>query len=357
MRTVERTNEVNLTKIPFHQVLREDGTLVERTYLNLEFEFMKELMHKMVFTRQWDERAIKLSRQGRIGFHAPVSGQEAAMIGTEAAMNREDFIVPAYREMPTLYWHGYPMHQLFLYSLGHQQGGNIPKDVHCFVPQVIIGAQIVEAVGVGLAFNLKKEPRVAITYIGDGGTSQGDFYEGLNFAGALNAPVVFVVQNNGYAISVSREKQTKAKTLAQKAVAAGIEGIQVDGMDVLAVYDVMKEALDRARSGRGPTLIEAVNYRFLPHTLSGDDPSRYRNSEEEEHWRKKDPLIRMRKFLTVSSYWTEQDENNAIECANEAVQKAIELVEKTPEMTHDDLINFVFEKPTPQLIAQRKEFK
>ncbi len=345
------------TRAGFHQLIREDGSLVDEENAQLDFRVLKELMRRMVFTRRWDERAIKLSQQGRIGYHAPVMGQEAAVIGTEAAMNRDDFIVPAYRELPSLYWHGYPMHQLFLYTLGHQHGGNVPKDVHCFVPQIIVGAQIVQAVGVGLAFKIKKEQRVAVTYIGDGGTSQGDFYEGINFAGALDAPVVVVVQNNGYAISLSRDKQTKAETLAHKAVAAGIEGVQVDGMDVAAVYDVMKTALTRARMGLGPTLIEAVNYRLMPHTLSGDDPSRYRSSAEEDEWRAKDPLIRLRILLSERGLWSHQDESEAIAAADDEIEKALELVERTPKMTQDDLINYVFETPPQDLKTQGKEYQ
>src|SRR5699024_9698528 len=155
----------------------------------------------------------------------------------------------------------------------------------------------VQAAGVGLGLRMRGKKNVAVTYTGDGGTSQGDFYEGLNFAGAFNANVIFIVQNNGFAISVPREKQTKAKTLAQYAVAAGMEGIQVDGMDVLAVYAATKDARERAINGEGPTMIETLTYRYGPHTMAGDDPTRYRSADLDTEWEKKDPLVRFRKFL------------------------------------------------------------
>ncbi|MCL6593751.1 MAG: thiamine pyrophosphate-dependent dehydrogenase E1 component subunit alpha, partial [Alicyclobacillus sp.] len=263
--------------VPYVQILNEDGKVVDASRLpKLSEAELRELMRRMVFTRILDQRAVRLARQGRLGFYAPVSGQEAAMIGSEAATTREDFLLPGYRDIPQIVFHGYPLYQWVLYSRGHQHGGEIPEGVHTLMPQIIIGAQYVQAAGTALAFKLRGERRVAVAYTGDGGTSQGDFYEGINFAGAFQAPAVFIVQNNQFAISVPVQLQTAAETLAQKAVAAGIPGIQVDGNDVLAVYTVTKEAVERARNGGGPTLIEAVTFRFGPHTMSGDDPTRYR---------------------------------------------------------------------------------
>src|SRR5690625_5566521 len=196
----------------------------------------------------------------------------------------------------------------------------MPENVHALSPQIIIGAQYVQAAGVGLGLRMRDKKNVAVTYTGDGGTSQGDFYEGLNFAGAFNANVIFIVQNNGFAISVPREQQTKAKTLAQKAIAAGIEGIQVDGMDVLAVYAATKDARARAISGEGPMLIETLTYRYGPHTMAGDDPRRYRTEDLDSEWEKRDPLIRFRTYLTNKGIWTPEEEEAVIEQAKDEIR-------------------------------------
>lgn len=349
--------ELEARPVPFLQVLDEKGNVVDKARLpKLSDDDLRNLMYKMVFTRVWDQRAVKLARQGRLGFYAPVAGQEASMIGSEAATSREDFILPGYRDIPQLVWHGLPLYQAFLYSRGHQHGGEIPEDVNVLMPQIIIGAQIVEATGVALGFKLKGEKRVAITYTGDGGTSQGDFYEGMNFAGAYTAPAIFIVQNNQFAISVPVSMQTAAHTLAQKAVAAGIPGIQVDGMDVLAMYAATKEAVNRARNGDGPTMIEAVTFRYGPHTMSGDDPTRYRTKDVESEWEQKDPLIRFRTFLEQKGLWSQEDEEKTIEEAKNQVQEALTKADQYPKMTIEGLIDSMFEQLPAELKAQRAEF-
>lgn len=343
--------------VPYLQVLNEEGKVVNPDLLpDLSDDQLREIMYRMVFTRVWDQRAIKLTRQGRLGFYAPVAGQEGSMIGSEYAINKEDFILPGYRDMPQCVWHGWPLHQAFLYSRGHQFGGQIPEGVNILMPQIIIGAQIVMANGVAMAFKLRGEKRVAITYTGDGGTSQGDFYEGLNFAGAFNLPTIFVVQNNQFAISVPVSQQTAAKTLAQKAVAAGIPGVQVDGMDVLAMYAATKQAAERARGGNGPTLIEAITFRYGPHTMSGDDPTRYRTRDTEEVWERKDPLIRFRTYLEGKNLWSQEDEERAIEDAKNAVNEGLKKADEAPKMSIPGLIDSMFEQLTPTLAQQRAEF-
>lgn len=318
---------------------------------------LREIMRRMVFTRIWDQRAISLNRQGRLGFYAPVAGQEASKIGSQFALDREDFILPSYRDIPQIVWHGLPLHQAFLYSRGHQAGGKIPEGVNVLMPQIIIGAQIVQCTGVALGFKLNGKKNVAVTYIGDGGSSQGDFYEGINFAGAYNVPAIFIIQNNKYAISVPVEKQTKAQSLAHKAVAAGIPGYQVDGMDVLAVYRVMSEAVEKAKNGEGPTLIENLTYRFGPHTMAGDDPTRYRTNEEAGEWEKNDPLIRFRKYLEAKDLWSEDDENKVIEEAKQAVNDAIRKADETAKMTIDGLIDSMFETLPRHLEEQKAEYR
>lgn len=343
--------------LSYWQVLNEDGQVVNPDLLpKLSDETLRELMRKMVFTRIWDGRAVKLTRQGRLGFYAPVAGQEASMIGSEAATQKEDFLLPSYRDVPQAVWHGWPLYQAFLYSRGHQHGGQFPADVNVLMPQIIIGAQIVQTAGVALGFKLNHEPRVAFTYIGDGGTSQGDFYEGINFAGAYQAPAVFIVQNNQFAISVPVRLQTAAETLAKKAVAAGIPGVQVDGMDVLAVFAATKQAVERARAGGGPSLIETITFRYGPHTMSGDDPTRYRTKDMEEQWQRKDPLVRFRKYLEDRKLWSGGDEERVIAEANDAVKDALEQADKYPKMTVSQLIDSMFEELPTDLLTQRAEF-
>lgn len=343
--------------VEYVQVLSPEGKVVNPDRLpKLSDEQLRELMHRMVFTRIWDQRAIRLTRQGRLGFYAPVSGQEAAMIGSEYATTKEDFIMPGYRDVPQCVWHGWPLYQAFLYSRGHQHGGEFPKNVHVMMPQIIIGAQIVQTNGIAMAFKLRGEKRVAITYTGDGGTSQGDFYEGLNFAGAFHLPSIFVVQNNQFAISVPVESQTAAHTLAQKAIAAGIPGIQVDGMDVLAMYTATKEAVDRARAGDGPTMIEAVTFRYGPHTMSGDDPTRYRTKETENEWEQKDPLVRFRIYLEGKGLWSKEEEDSVVEEAKNAVNEALKKADEYQKMTVPSLIDSMFETLTPELVRQKAEY-
>ena len=239
------------------QILNEEGEVVnEASMPDLSDEQLIELMRRMVYTRILDQRSISLNRQGRLGFYAPTAGQEASQIATHFALEKEDFVLPGYRDVPQLIWHGLPLYQAFLFSRGHFRGNQMPDGVNALSPQIIIGAQYIQTAGVALGMKKRGKKAVAITYTGDGGASQGDFYEGINFAGAYKAPAIFVVQNNRYAISTPGEKQSTAQTLAQKAAAAGIAGVQVDGMDALAVYAVTREARERAINGEGPTLIE-----------------------------------------------------------------------------------------------------
>lgn len=334
-------------------ILSPDGEVInEGAMPKLSNDQLRELMRRMVFTRTWDERAVNLGRQGRLGFYAPVSGQEATMIGSEFALNKEDFVCPGYRDMPQIVWHGLPMYQAFLYSRGHQHGGQIPEGVNVLMPQIIIGAQILHATGVAMAFKKRKEQRVAITYTGDGGSSEGDFYEGMNFAGAFKLPVIYVVQNNGYAITTPFAKQTAAQSVAHKAVAAGIQGVQVDGMDVLAVYKAVSDAAERGRKGEGATLIEALTYRFKPHSMA-DDTTKYRTKEEEGTWEPKDPLNRFRNFLTKKGLWSEEEEARVKEEAKATVAEHIKKAEETEKMTVAGLIDSMFET-TPQHLEEQK---
>ncbi|MBU8906755.1 pyruvate dehydrogenase (acetyl-transferring) E1 component subunit alpha [Desertibacillus haloalkaliphilus] len=338
------------------QIMNEEGEIVNESAMpKLSDEELQEMMRRMVYTRIWDQRAISLNRQGRLGFYAPVAGQEASMLGSQFALDNKDWILPGYRDIPQIVWHGLPLYQAFLYSRGHIEGGRIPDEVNVLMPQIIIGAQIVQTAGVALGLKRKNKDNIAITYTGDGGASQGDFYEGLNFAGAYNAPAVFVVQNNRFAISVPVEKQSAAKTIAQKAVAAGIEGVQVDGMDILAVYAATKDARERALNGV-PTLIETMCYRYGPHTMAGDDPTRYRTSELDDEWEKKDPIVRFRKYLEKKGLWSEEKENEVVDKAKEDIKAAIKEADAAPKQKVTDLIGTMFEELPSHLREQMEEY-
>lgn len=325
------------------RVLDETGKVVDQELAALlSDEELVELFKQMVWSRVLNERSTKLNRQGRLGFFAPTAGEEASQIASNFAMEKEDFLLPAYRDIPQLVQHGLPLYQAFLWSKGHALGNKYPEGLQALPPQIIIGAQYVQAAGVALGLKRNQKPNVAYTYTGDGGTSEGDFYEGMNFAGAFKAPAIFFVQNNGYAISVPRALQTAAPTLAQKAVAAGIPGVQVDGMDALAVYAVTKSARDWSVAGNGPVLIETLTYRYGPHTLSGDDPKRYRTSAEEGDWQQKDPLIRMRKYLLEKGLWTSELEQSWEEEFNEQINEAIKETEAAPVQKISEFLENTF---------------
>jgi pyruvate dehydrogenase E1 component alpha subunit len=340
------------------QILNEEGEVVNEAAMpDLSDEQLQELMRRMVYTRILDQRSISLNRQGRLGFYAPTAGQEASQIASQYALEKEDFILPGYRDVPQIVWHGLPLWQAFLFSRGHFKGNQIPEDVNVISPQIIIGAQYIQAAGVALGLKKRGKKAVAITYTGDGGTSQGDFYEGINFAGAFKAPAIFIVQNNRFAISTPVDLQSAAKTLAQKGVAAGIPGIQVDGMDALAVYTAVKEARERAINGEGPTLIETLTYRYGPHTMAGDDPTRYRTSEMDNEWELKDPLVRFRKFLESKKLWNEELENETIEKAKDDIKEAIKLADAEPKQKVTDLIENMYEEMPYNLKEQYEIYK
>ena len=340
------------------QILNEEGEVVNEAAMpDLSDEQLQELMRRMVYTRILDQRSISLNRQGRLGFYAPTAGQEASQIASQYALEKEDFILPGYRDVPQIVWHGLPLWQAFLFSRGHFKGNQIPEDVNVISPQIIIGAQYIQAAGVALGLKKRGKKAVAITYTGDGGTSQGDFYEGINFAGAFKAPAIFIVQNNRFAISTPVDLQSASKTLAQKGVAAGIPGIQVDGMDALAVYTAVKEARERAINGEGPTLIETLTYRYGPHTMAGDDPTRYRTSEMDNEWELKDPLVRFRKFLENKKLWNEELENETIEKAKDDIKEAIKLADAEPKQKVTDLIEIMYEEMPYNLKEQYEIYK
>ena len=340
------------------QIMDEKGNIVNPDLMpDVTDEELVQFMTDMVWSRILHERSTALNRQGRLGFYAPTAGQEASQLGSIAAIEKEDVLLPGYRDVPQLIKHGLPLTQAFLWSRGHADGNLYPEDLKALPPQIIIGAQYIQNAGVALGLKKRGAKNVAITYTGDGGTSQGDFYEGINFAGAYKAPAIFIIQNNGWAISTPRHMQTAAVTLAQKAVAAGIPGIQVDGMDFLAVYAVTKKAREYAIAGNGPVLIETITNRFGPHTLSGDDPTRYRDQADLEGWQAKDPLIRMRNYLTEKGLWSEEKENEVIEATKEEIKDAVKEADKAPKQKVSNFLKHMFEEPTPNIAEQIEVFE
>ncbi|AQP53258.1 pyruvate dehydrogenase (acetyl-transferring) E1 component subunit alpha [Vagococcus penaei] len=335
--------------VPFVQILNEEGKLVNKgAKSSLTDEELVALMKNLVWGRTVNERLILAGRQGRIGNLPPSEGQEASQLATLFAMKKEDFLMPTYRDVIPLVSHGMPMKNAVLWYRGHVAANILPENVNGLPAQVIIGSQYVQAAGLGMAYKRDKKDQVVMTYIGDGGSSQGDFYEGINFAGVFESQAVFIVQNNQYGISVPREMQTKAKTLAQKAAAAGIPGIQVDGMDPLALYEVTKMARDYTMAGNGPVLIETLTYRFGPHTLS-DDPTRYRTQEELESWLAKDYMIRMKKYLGEKGLWSEELEQEVIDATIVEMNDALDAADAEPAQKVSQLLANVFEVPTPRI--------
>jgi len=277
-------------------ILDSEGTLDSALDPDIPPEELKRLYRAMRLGRRFDERMLRLQRQGRIGTFAPIKGQEAAQIGSVATLRRTDWMVPSFRETAAMLWRGWTMEHILLFFAGYLEGGRPAPEQHDLPICIPVGGQLPHAVGLAYAAQYRGDDAVVMVYCGDGATSEGDFHEAMNFAGVWHLPLVFVVQNNQWAISVPLKKQTHSRTIAQKALAYGFPGIQVDGNDALAVYAASREAVERARGGDGPTLIECVTYRLSMHTTS-DDPTKYRSVEEVEAWERKDPLTRFGAYL------------------------------------------------------------
>ena len=306
----------------------------------------------MTLARAFDTKAVNLQRTGQLGTYAPCLGHEATHVGVGAAMHALDVLAPVYREIGTQLWRGVTMREILVYWGGDERGSDFAVPRGDFAWCVPIATQTLHAAGAAMAFKIKREPRCALAYIGDGGTSEGAFYEAMNLAGARALPVVFVVVNNGWAISVPVAAQTAAKTLAQKAIAAGIPGVQVDGNDVLAVREVVGAALDAARRGAGPSLIEALTYRLSDHTTA-DDSSRYREpGEVREAW-SLEPLLRLRRFLEKSGLWDEERERAlGVECAGQ-IEAAVAEYLATPPQSTDAMFDYLHAQLPRHLVEQR----
>ncbi len=263
---------------------------------DLNHDKLLDMYRWMLFFRRFDRKALALQRTGRLGTYPSLIGQEATQCGAGFALKKDDWVVPSFREQGVMMVHGVPGSKILAYWGGDERGSEFEEGINSLPICVPVGSQTLHGVGLAMAMAYQKKDAAALIFIGDGGTSEGDFHEACNFAGVYNAPAVIIIQNNHWAISVPRHHQNKASTLAQKAFGYGIPGVQVDGNDVMAMYQVTRDALDRARRGEGPTLIEAITYRMEDHTTA-DDASKYRPPEELEEWKPKDPLLRLETYL------------------------------------------------------------
>lgn len=344
--------------VEYLSILDPSGKADDELVPQIPDDMMLRGYRTMLKARRFDERRLKLQRAGQIGTFAPVTGQEAAQVGTIAALDEADWFVPSYRETAAHFWRGTDAVDTLLYDAGYNEGGKLVEDGRLTPLAVPVGTQMLQAAGIAHAARMLGAQDIAMTYFGDGATSQGDFHEAMNFAGVFDCPVVFICQNNQYAISVPRARQTRSETLAQKAVAYGVPGIQVDGNDVFACYVAAHEAVERAREEGRPTLIECVTYRMEMHTTA-DDPTRYRDDEEVEEWRKRDPIERFGKWLKGRDLL----DDDAIAAMEAEIEEEIETAWQTASdridglKDTDPMFAHIYAEETPELTRQRKRME
>lgn len=344
--------------IPYHidylSILDETGKVDKELEPDISEDILLKVYKAMVLGRKFDERMLNLQRQGRIGTFAPITGQEASQLGAVAHLRQSDWLVPSFREAVAEIWRGKTLESFLLYFAGYNEGVEIAENQHNLPLSVPVGSQTLHAVGLAWAIRYRKKDDVVMAWFGDGATSEGDFHEAMNFAGVFKLPVIFVCQNNQWAISIPLSKQTRSKTLAQKALAYGFPGIQVDGNDLLAVYAAAKEAVERARSGEGPTMVECVTYRMMMHTTA-DDPKRYRSDDEVELWRKKDPITRFEKYLVQKNILDSKKIETFDQEIKDQIQRAVDKAEiKMKELGNPlDMFNHAYAQMPPHLEAQK----
>lgn len=340
-------------EIAYRQYLDLDGDAVaDMPGFALDPEILVPIYRTMMLTRLFDAKAVSMQRTGQLGTYPSSLGQEAVTVGLASAMRPEDVLLPTYREHGALHWRGVTMEEMLLYWSGDERGLDWQVPREDFPPAIPIATQTLHAAGVAAAFKIRSQPRVAVAVLGDGATSKGDFYEAMNVAGAWDLPVVFVINNNQWAISVPRGAQTAAETLAQKAIAGGLPAEQVDGNDAIAVHAAVSEAIERARSGGGAGVVEAITYRLSDHTTA-DDATRYRSEDEVSAMWKREPLSRLRAWLGNNGWWSKAQEEELIEATKARIEAAREAVAKIPPQKPTDIFDDLYARLPPSLEIQR----
>lgn len=338
------------------RIIDNDGHILREDLMpDISDEMILKAYKSMLFARVADEMAVSFQRQGRMFTYPLNSGQEAIHIASGMVIREEDWLVPAFRELGVMLAKGVTLKEIFLYYMGNEEGSNFKKANHVLPICIPIGSQYLHATGIGYSIKYQKKDEVVFPFIGDGGTSEGDFSEALNFGGVWNVPVIYTIQNNQYAISVPVHKQTKSINLAIKSIAFGIPGVKVDGNDFFAMYSAYKQAHIYTRAGNGPVLIEALTYRKGAHTTS-DDPTKYRTKDEEVKWGLTDPLLRLKKFIDNKGIWKE-DEEKLIEEYKIEVENQFEQAEKEAKYHIEDVFKHMYVEMPEDLKRQKAEYE
>lgn len=344
-----RTATVNIDEIAVF-----DADVSDKKPSDVADDVLIRMYEEMVQLRQFDRRSVSLQRAGRIGTYPPLEGQEACQIGSTLALREQDFVLPTYRDYGAMMLHGVPMEHILLYWNGRAEGCVIPEGVHVFPIAVPIATQLPHAAGIAWAAKLRGQDQIALGFFGDGASSEGDFHEAMNFAGVFHLPVIYFCENNQYAISVPFARQTATATIAEKAAAYGVEGIRVNGSDAIEVYRTVRRAVQKAAQGGGPTLIEALTYRYGAHTTS-DDPTKYRSAEEGEVWKAHDPITTLQSQLLAWGLWDDAREEELLTRIDAEISAAIAKMEAAAPPRPEDLFEHVYAQPTKRLREQRDE--
>src|SRR3989344_2657393 len=318
------------------EILSPKGKLLQK--IDLKNNEIKNFYELMVLARKFDEIALKLQREGRMLTYASILGQEA-QVGVALAMQPQDWMFPSFREGGAQIARGMPIDMLYQYWMGDERGQKIPEELNNFPISIPVGSQIPHAVGAAYAMKIKNTKSASVVFFGDGATSEGDFHEAMNVAGVLKVPCVFVCQNNKWAISVPVRKQTASQTIAQKAISYGVEGLQVDGNDIFAMYEAAKYALEKARAGNGPTFIEMDTYRMSDHTTA-DDATKYRPQSEVNEWKSKDPILRLQMFMESKKLWSVLYEKELAERVEKQVNDAVQKAESAEPQKTTDIFDY-----------------
>ncbi len=348
-------NEYEPINKKIFQIIDNDGKVINKKYMpEIEDTEIVEAYKSMLFARTADMMIVSYQRQGRIFTYPPNYGQEAISGAVARLMRKEDWLVPAFREMGAYLAKGASLKEIFLYFMGYEDGQNFENAKNFLPYSVPIASQLIHAAGIGYAINYRKTDQIVFTFVGDGGTSEGDFHEALNFAGVWKAPVIFIVQNNQYGISTPFKVQTASEGIAVKSYAYGIKGIQVDGNDFFAMYKAVKESVDYAKAGNGPVLIEAVTYRKGAHTTS-DDPTKYRSKEEEDSWDAKDPLKRLKAYLVSKKLFDPEEEENLVEEYKKEIDRQFVEAENYGPVPLEDVFKYNYADMPADLKEQMVE--